>query len=242
LEEGTFSLKQFPQLGWGMLAIFTYVGVEVTIQSNLGALLKESAFGAWGDHQISPFIALYWGSLMIGRWSGALSAFGIKGKTYQFLLFVLPVIAFLLVIGANYLRGSEVQHLWPYLGLVILMAIVMKLGGEDPRKTLTYFGLAGVIFMGLGLILEGQAAVFSFISGGLWCSIMWPCIFALAIKGLGKFTSQGSSLLIMMILGGAIIPPFQGWVADHWNLHYSYLVPLVGFVYLAYYGMMRVHK
>jgi FHS family L-fucose permease-like MFS transporter len=66
---------------------------------------------------------------------------------------------------------------------------------------------------------------------------MWPCIFSLSIAGLGKYTTQGSSLLIMMILGGALIPPLQGYIADFYqNIRISYIVPVIGFAYLAFYG------
>ena len=84
----------------------------------------------------------------------------------------------------------------------------------------------------LGLFTTGKVAIFAFLSGGLFCSIMWPCIFALSIQGLGKYTSQGSSFLIMMILGGAIIPPLQGKLADIIGIHESYWVTVFCFLYL----------
>jgi FHS family L-fucose permease-like MFS transporter len=65
---------------------------------------------------------------------------------------------------------------------------------------------------------------------------MWPCIFAQAIKNLGDHTSQASSFLIMMILGGAVIPPFQGWLADVTSIKMSYIITPLCFAYLAYYG------
>ena len=66
---------KYPQLNLGMLAIFMYVGVEVTIQSNLGALLNTNSFGNINEANNSHFIAMYWGSLMIGRWLGAITIF-----------------------------------------------------------------------------------------------------------------------------------------------------------------------
>ena len=63
----------------GMLAIFTYVGVEVAIGSNLGELLKLKDFGGLLSSEISPYVSMYWGSLMIGRWAGAISVFNLKG-------------------------------------------------------------------------------------------------------------------------------------------------------------------
>ncbi len=88
----------------------------------------------------------------------------------------------------------------------------------------------------IGLLTTGKFAIYAFISGGLCCSIMWPCIFSLAITGLGKYTSQGSSFLIMMILGGAIIPPVQGILADGSGIHFSYIIPVICFGYLLFFA------
>lgn len=87
-----------------------------------------------------------------------------------------------------------------------------------------------------GLLSTGNLALYSFISGGLFCSVMWPCIFALAINGLGSYTGQGSSLLVMMILGGAVIPPLQGLLVDNFNAHVSYIITVICFAYLAWYA------
>jgi fucose permease len=90
----------------------------------------------------------------------------------------------------------------------------------------------------VGIFTSGTMAIYAFLSGGLFCSIMWPCIFALAIAGLGRHTAQGSAFLIMMILGGAIIPPIQGKLADipSVGIHQSYWVPAAGFAFLAWFG------
>jgi len=87
-----------------------------------------------------------------------------------------------------------------------------------------------------GTITTGTVAIYAFLSGGLFCSIMWPCIFNLSIAGLGKYTTEGSAFLIMMILGGGIIPPIQGKLADVIGIHQSYWVPVVCFAYLAFFG------
>ena len=88
----------------------------------------------------------------------------------------------------------------------------------------------------IGLFTTGIVGTFAFISGGLCCSIMWPSIFSLSVTGLGKYTSQGSAFLIMMILGGSIIPPVQGILADSAGIHLSYIVPVIGFAYLAFFA------
>jgi FHS family L-fucose permease-like MFS transporter len=100
------------------------------------------------------------------------------------------------------------------------------------------FGVLGMLAMLIGITTHGKVSLYAFLSGGLFCSIMWPCIFSLAITGLGKYTSQGSAFLIMMILGGAIIPPIQGKLADipSIGIHNSYWITIACFAYLTFYA------
>jgi MFS transporter, FHS family, L-fucose permease len=228
---------KYPQLILGMLAIFVYVGVEVTIQSNMGALLKTEAFGSIDDAHNSRFISLYWGSLMIGRWTGAISVFNLKKSTKQLLTFIVPFIAFGIVLLVNWGRGNDVSDLYLYAVCILILIAGIFYGQEKPVKTLLTLAILAAIAMVIGMITKGQLATYAFMSGGLFCSIMWPCIFSLAVAGLGKYTSEGSAFLIMMILGGAIIPPFQGALADaKLGIHGSYIVAVVCFVYLAWHA------
>jgi FHS family L-fucose permease-like MFS transporter len=233
---------QYPQLVLGMIAIFVYVGVEVTIQSNLGELLKfvdnikdnlnPLGLPVMSDGELAPLISLYWGSLMIGRWTGAIVIFNPSDKLKTWLYILVPYLAFGLVLLLNSSSGFDVSNLFWYAILVAIQIAGFFLGKDKPTSTLKIFGVLGVIAMLIGLFSSGYIALFAFISGGLFCSIMWPCIFALSIKGLGKYTSQGSSFLIMMILGGAIIPPLQGKLADIIGIHESYWVTVFCFLYL----------
>jgi FHS family L-fucose permease-like MFS transporter len=235
---------QYPQLIYGMIAIFTYVGVEVTIQSNMGSLLKTTEFGGFSAAQIGPYISLYWGSLMIGRWTGAIAVFKLSNTTKNILTIVVPFLAFGVVLLANYISGADLSTLYIYALCVVILVVGFYVGQQKPVRTLTIFGLLGVFAMIVGLMTTGAVGRFAFISGGLCCSIMWPSIFALAIAGLGKYTSQGSAFLIMMILGGSIIPPVQGILADSTStsfsgisgIHLSYIVPVFGFAYLAFFA------
>jgi FHS family L-fucose permease-like MFS transporter len=233
--EGWGAMK-FPQLIYGMIGIFVYVGVEVTIDNNFGALLKQPGyFNATGldESEISQYISLYWGSLMIGRWTGAISVFNLKGTTKTLATIIVPFIAFGVVLFVNKLYGSEISNLYPY-GIAIAVAIAaFMFGQEKPVKTLVTVSVLAAVAMIIGSFTTGIVSAFSFIAGGLFCSVMWPCIFALSIGGLGKYTSEGSAMLIMMILGGAIIPPLQGAVGDGWDLHKSYLVAAACFAVLA---------
>jgi len=242
-KEGWGAMR-YPQLILGMLAIFTYVGVEVTIQSNFGALLETKAFGGYSPKDIAPFISLYWGSLMVGRWTGAIGVFNVSKTARTVLTVLVPFIAFGVVLLANYISHAPIGLLAPYAICVVFLVVGFLIGKEKPIRTLSIFGLMGAAFMAVGMLTTGIVATYAFISGGLCCSIMWPSIFALSLAGLGKYTSQGSSFLIMMILGGSIIPPVQGILADGSGklipgmsgIHFSYIIPLIGFAYLAFFA------
>lgn len=227
---------QYPQLILGMIALFTYVGVEVTIQSNLGALLNLKEFGGFRESDIQPYIALYWGSMMVGRWTGAVSAFSLSRVAKTVLTVIVPFIAFGIILLVNHLTGTDVSNLYIYGICVAILVVGFFIGQEKPAKTMAIFSTLGVIAMIVGLLNTGEVATLAFISGGLCCSIMWPSIFALSITGLGKYTSQGSSFLIMMILGGAILPPVQGKLADAQGIHHSYIIPAIGFAYLIFFA------
>lgn len=237
MDQQDLGALKYPQLTLGMLAIFMYVGVEVTIQSNMGALLKLPEFGGYTESQISPFISLYWGSLMIGRWTGAISVFKPKGWLKTLLALVVPYIAFGVVLFVNHLKGNDITPLYVYALPIALMIWVSYFSREKQSRALLLFSLFGLIAMIIGLFNTGWVATLAFISGGLACSVLWPCIFSLALNGLGKYTNQASSFLIMMIVGGAVIPPLQGYLADtSLGIHASYIVTVVCFGYLVFYG------
>ncbi|HEX5026321.1 MAG TPA: MFS transporter [Agriterribacter sp.] len=229
---------KYPQLVLGMLAIFLYVGVEVTIQSNFGELLKQPSFGGYHEKDLAPFISLYWGSMMIGRWTGAITVFNPTRSTRTILWILVPYVAFGVVIAANLIAGNDFTPLYAYAGVIVFQIAGFFLGKEKPSETLMIFGGLGVIAMLIGLFATGKVATYAFLSGGLFCSIMWPSIFSLATAGLGRYTAQGSAFLIMMILGGAIIPPLQGKLADipAVGIHQSYWIAVLCFVYLAFYA------
>jgi len=238
---------QYPQLALGMLAIFTYVGVEVTIQSNLGEVLKlvtdkvnnlnGLGLPALGDTEIAKYISLYWGGLMIGRWTGAISVFNPTEGLKKVLLIIVPYIAFGVIVLVNY--GSYTMNEIIIFSVIVAIQIVGFFIAKDKAiATLKVFSMIGLAAMLIGLFSTGTVALFAFISGGLFCSIMWPCIFSLSITGLGKYTSQGSSFLVMMILGGAIIPPIQGKIADIFTIQSSYWVAVLCFAYLILYAFL----
>lgn len=227
---------QYPQLTLGMIAIFVYVGVEVAIGSNLGELLKQKAFGGYESSEIAPFVAMYWGSLMIGRWTGAVSAFNLSIKIKQILRFFVPLIAFGVVLAVAKISGYDIKPLYWYIVCVLIQIVAFYITQDKPALTLGVFGILGVIAMVIGLSTTGITAIYAFLSGGLFCSIMWPSIFSLALGGLGRYQTQGSAFLVMMILGGAIIPPLQGKLSDLMGIQPSFLVGILCFAFLAFFA------
>lgn len=245
--ENGWGAMKYPQLVLGMLALFIYVGVEVTIGSNLAELLKQADFGSIPSSSIAPYISMYWGSMMIGRWTGAISAFEFKSQTNKILTFIVPIIAFGVVIGLNSIAQYDMSPLYWYIICVFIQIIAFYISQNKPAKTLMVFSILGLGAMLLGIFTTGNIAIYAFLTGGLACSIMWPSIFTLSIAGLGKYTTEGSAFLIMMILGGGIIPPIQGKVADYlqsshidmpgYGIHNSFWVAVICFAYLLFFAI-----
>jgi MFS transporter, FHS family, L-fucose permease len=225
----------YPQLALGMLAIFLYVGVEVSTISNLPAYLHEG-LGIETRH-LAPYVSLYWASLMIGRWTGASGAFDVSTSIKRMLMLILPFLAFGVYLAVNSIAQHDVSQFYGYAGVIVLMIAATWLSGGNPARILLYFAVCGIIALLIGMFSTGTTSIVAFISVGLFCSTMWPCIFALAIAGLGRHTNQGSSLLIMMIMGGGWVSLTQGALADQVGVHMSFWVGVACFAYLAFYAL-----
>ena len=228
----------YPQLVLGMLAIFIYVGVEVSTQSNLPAYLEQNL--GVSTSSVAPYISLYWASLMIGRWTGAAGAFDISKLAKNLLTLILPYLAFAVFLAVNAIARHEVSQFYGYAIVIVAMIAATLASRGNPARMLLYFALCGIAALLIGIFNDGKVSAVAFISVGLFCSTMWPCIFTLAITGLGKHTNQGSSLLIMMIMGGGIISWLQGALADKVGIHMSFWVGVVCFAYLAFYALRTV--
>lgn len=235
--EGWGAMK-YPQLVLGMIAILAYVGVEVAIGSNLGELLSLPEFGGHQSSDLAPYISMYWGSLMIGRWTGAIAVFNLNKQQQTIATIIVPFIAFSVIIGINTIAQKDMSHLYFYAICVAIQVVLFLISKNKPAVTLIIFGLFGTAAMITGLLTTGNVAIYAFLSGGLACSIMWPSIFTLAITGLGKYTAQGSAFLVMMILGGGIIPPLQGKLSDIIGIHSSYVIPVLCFVYITLFAYL----
>jgi FHS family L-fucose permease-like MFS transporter len=232
----TKSALSYPQLWMGMIAIFLYVGVEVSTASNLPEFMRVHLGTATED--IAPFVSLFWASLMIGRWTSAASVFAIPEAQKQKLGLVMPFIAFSLFLLANHIAGYNVEVFYPFSFVLLFLVLADTLTYGNPALQLVVYSILGITSLLVGIFADGMVSVYAFISVGLFCSTLWPCIFTLAIAGLGKHTNSGSGYLIMMIMGGGFISLFQGLVADEalLGIQQSYWVGVLCFAYLAFYG------
>jgi len=228
------SALQYPQLVLGMIAIFVYVGVEVSTASNLPAYMQKNL--GFLTQDIAPYISLYWASLMIGRWTGAVEAFSNDLNMRKILRFIAPYLAFGVFLMVNAIAKHDLTPFYVY-GLIILVLIAADIASKgNPARMLLLFSALGIVALLIGMSTSGMVSVYAFTSVGLFCSTLWPCIFTLAISGLGKNTSQGSSFLIMMIMGGGIISWLQGFISESIGIQSSYIVGVFCFAYLAFYA------
>jgi FHS family L-fucose permease-like MFS transporter len=227
---------KYPQVILGMIAIFLYVGVEVSTASNLPEFMKQKLGTA--ENAVAPYVSLFWASLMIGRWTSAAGAFNLSKSLKSLLGVVLPFVAFGIFLLVNYLAGNKLDAFYPYLGIVLILIAADKLSDGNPVKQILIYSALGIIALLIGIFASGMTSVFAFISVGLFCSTLWPCIFTLGIAGLGDKTNTASSLLIMMIMGGGFISTVQGALASEsiLGIQYSYFVGVVCLAYLAFFA------
>jgi len=227
---------KYPQVYLGMIAIFVYVGVEVATASNLPEFMKQKLGTQESD--VAPYVSLFWASLMIGRWTSASGAFDLKESTKIKLSLLLPFIAFGIFAFVNVLSGQSIEKFYPYLLIVIVLVAADAVSEGKPARQLLIYSLLGSIALLIGILSSGMISVLAFISVGLFCSTLWPCIFTLGIAGLGKNTNTASSLLIMMIMGGGFISLLQGALADdkYLGIQHSYIVGIGCFIYLAFFA------
>jgi FHS family L-fucose permease-like MFS transporter len=137
----------------------------------------------------------------------------------------------------NTIANHDVSQFYIY-ALVIAVMIVCDIASKgNPARMLMIFSFAGIVALLVGIFSTGIVSAYAFISVGLFCSTLWPCIFTIAVAGLGKHTNQGSSLLIMMIMGGGVISWLQGLLADVVGIHFSYFAGVACFLYLAFYAI-----
>jgi FHS family L-fucose permease-like MFS transporter len=216
-----------------MIAIFMYVGGEVSIGSMMISYLGLEEIGGLSEIEASTYVSIYWGGQMIGRFLGAVSLSKMKNRSLKTAgMLLIPLLAFTVIWLTNGMQTALI-----YGSFLVLNLLAFFAGRSLPQRTLFLFALINIVLLLVALTNTGAMALWTIIAIGLFNSIMWSNIFTLAIAGLGKYTSQGSSLLVMMILGGAILPVFQGMFADAYGVHYSFIIPVFSYIYITFYGI-----
>ena len=228
---------------WGWLAIFFYVGSEVTIGSILVNYLGDPTVANLPENEADKYLSFCWGGLMIGRLMGAISLGEMKESKKLGYMILAAVVSTLIIYACatfkQYLTVGEhinPADILPFIGLIALSFLFFKLGKSSAGKMVGLFALVAATLTVFSMSTSGNYALWSILGIGLFNSIMWSNIFSLSIKGLGKDTSQGSSLLVMMIVGGALMPLAQGWLTDSYGIRASLGIVLLGYVYLVWYG------
>lgn len=173
----------------GAIAIFVYVGAEVSIGSFLINYFERPEIGGLTAVSAAGFVPYYWGGAMIGR----------------------------------------------FVGSAVLQRV----------RTGTLLGLAGVaagLLVLASMTTTGHVAMYTILAVGFFNSIMFPSIFALGIAGLGELTSKGSGLLVQAIVGGAILPYLYGKFADHAGYQHAFIIPVICYLYIAFYGFASTRR
>jgi len=127
--------------------------------------------------------------------------------------------------------GMGLFWLGRFTGSTILMRVIR------PNRLLAFYAVMNVLTMGLVVAGLGWISVVALFSTYFFMSVMFPTIFALGINGLGPLTKKGSSILVMSIVGGAILPMFMGWIADVSTMALGFIVPLMCFAYIVFFGL-----
>lgn len=180
----TDSIWKHPNLIFGSIAIFVYVGAEVSIGSFLVNYFSQPEIGGLTEKVAASFVAFYWGGAMVGR----------------------------------------------FIGSALLQK--MKTGGLLAICSVCAAGLVTV-----SMLTTGHFAMYSIILVGFFNSIMFPSIFTLGVAELGPLTGDGSGVMIMAIVGGAIVPVAQGWIADHIGIHHAFFLPVICYLYILFFAL-----
>ncbi|MEQ7800966.1 sugar MFS transporter [Pedobacter sp. ASV1-7] len=231
---------RFPQLKGGIFAIFFYVGAEVTIGSFMISFLEHGDVMGLKETVAKNYLSLYWGGAMIGRFLGAISMNDVLRNGKKMLYMVLVCVGlFGLLYAIVDLNFEQMQ--W-FIIFIVINLVGFSIGKSTPALMLSVFASISIVLLLVTVFTGGALAMWCLLGIGLFNSIMWSNIFTLSIFGLGEYKSQGSSLLVMAILGGAVIPLVQGSIADAVGIQYSFLLPAVCYVYVAWFGLFCLKK
>ncbi|MCY1661587.1 sugar MFS transporter [Chryseobacterium sp. SL1] len=229
-----FGALQHNHLKFGVLTMFCYVGGEVAVGSFIISFLEQPQVMNLSEVVSKNYLSLYWGGAMIGRFLGAISLNQSISQAKKALYMLGAAIAvFLVIFSIVDLSFSQISF---FLVFIALNFIAFFIGKSAPARTLSIFAGVNVLLLISAMFNHGELAMYSILGIGIFNSIMFSNIYTLAISGLGKYTSQGSSLVVMAILGGAIIPVFQGYLADIFGVQHSFIIPVFCYIVILIFG------
>ncbi len=248
IESGIGALR-YPHVVLGVLAIFMYVGGEVSVGSQIIKFLGQPNVAAMSAIDASKYVSLFWGGMLIGRFMGAVELSEMKKANKQFLLAGIPILAFFLFWTLRSWDSDQHQFDFAggwlvvknYLPMLALCWLFFQFGKGFAGRTLFVFSSTIVVLLAVAILAGGKLAMWCVIGVGLFTSIGWPNIFSLALDRMGVLKSQVSSLLVMAVVGGAVLPPIMGKIADNYNRQLAFIVPLIAYAYVAFYGI-KGHK
>ena len=244
----------FSHLRAGMVAIFFYVGAEVMIGGKLMEYVQLPEIGNLSRTDAASYLGIYWGGAMIGRLAISVISSqkysALKRALYGFLTiaFVYASIVLFITIKEKVLElglpfnyntyALTFSEITPILWFVLIQYLGMLWFQNSSKGLLSLFSAIITICLALAFIFEGKTALWCMLSIGLFNSILWSNIFTLSIANLKEYTSQASSLLVIMIVGGAFLPLIMGWISDiSGSLKVAYLLPIISYLYLIYFGL-----
>ncbi len=222
----------------GALGIFCYVGAEVGIGTAISSYVVQPGLGGGVSRELAmKFVGLYWAGAMIGRLFGAIALSDIKKKQLK-VIFALLVIVWAFVVSFITLEYSIAMSI-TFLGFAIVNYFLMQLGKGKANLVLSVFAIIAVIMATTSMLSTGRVALWSIVSIGLFNSVMFPNIYALAVKGLDRSeVSLATGIINTLIVGGAVIPVLMGIVADALNIQYSFIVPVICYLYILFYALI----
>jgi MFS transporter, FHS family, L-fucose permease len=252
------SIWNHPNLIFGAIAIFVYVGAEVSIGSFLVNYFSQPEIGGLTEKLAASFVSFYWGGAMLGRFIGSNFLGGAKAR-YMSLVTAISIALILLSypIESHMPPGYQpgVPNLtwlaWlvvagrPLFALVAIAAaaialVAMLRGGTATAKTGILLGICAIstsVLVAISMLTNGPFAMWSIILVGFFNSIMFPSIFTLGVAELGPLTGDGSGIMIMAIVGGALIPLAQGAIADKIGIHHAFFLPVICYLYILYFAL-----
>jgi FHS family L-fucose permease-like MFS transporter len=232
IEKGLGALK-FKHLKMGVFGIFCYVGAEVGIGSLLISFMAQEDIVNLPEAISKNYLSLYWGGAMIGRFLGAISLSELPTSKKIIYMILTAAAVYLVIFSIVDLTFGQTSF---FLGFIVLNILAFLVGRSAPARTLVIFAAVNIVLLLISVLSKGPMALYPLLGIGLFNSIMFSNIYTLAISGLGKYVSQGSSLLIMAILGGAVLPMLQGTLADSMGIQNSFIVPGVCYLYILIFG------